>query len=242
MSCGNTIFCGVKWVFIDLDDTLWDFSANSDVALRMLYEEYPILKELYPDYEEYDEVYHQKNAEMWDLYHHGKISQDFLKKERFRFLLVNKGFVSDNLDSFALELNEWYLNALSDCTTVVDGAFELLEHLKNKYLVGVLSNGFLNVQYKKLYGSGLYRFIQRMVVSDEIGVQKPDKRIFDYALEATGANSENVLMIGDNPDADIKGAKDAGWRTIYFDRKNRGVMNTTPDLIVDKLIDIISCL
>ena len=221
MAGEKSLFGGVKWVFIDLDDTLWDFSANSDVTLQKLYRNFEIFSLYYPEYEEFDEAYHLKNSELWDLYHHGHIEQEYLKLERFRWLLVSKGYACGDVDELSAAMNEWYWDELARCRELVDGAVDLLECLRERYLIGVLSNGFADVQYRKLLTSGLWRYVQRMVVSDEIGVQKPDRRIFDYALSEVGAVADEVIMIGDNPDADIYGAKSAGWRTIYFNRKGK---------------------
>ena len=237
----KSLFRGVKWVFIDLDDTLWDFSANSDVTLQKLYRKFEIFSRYYPEYNEFDEAYHLKNSELWDLYHHGHIEQEYLKLERFRWLLVSKGYDCGDVDELSAEMNEWYLDELSRCSALVDGAIDLLELLGKRYLIGVLSNGFADVQYRKLQTSGLWRYVQRMVVSDEIGVQKPDKRIFDYALREVGAEANEVIMIGDNPDADIQGAKSAGWRAIYFNRKSKPSV-AVADAEVASLSDVVTYL
>ena len=119
------------------------------------------------------------------------------------------------------KLNDRYLWLLGECDASVEGAKELLDELSRKYLIGVLTNGFIEVQYRKLRSTGLDRYIQRMVISDEIGIQKPDSRLFRYAEQATGATPESTIMIGDNPDNDIRGAIDAGWSAIYLDRKGK---------------------
>lgn len=235
----NSLFSGVKWVFIDLDDTLWDFSSNSDLSLQKLYNHHTILKTTYPDFIEFNNKYHCKNSELWELYHHGHISQDYLKVERFRWLLEHKGYSSDDIMECSWELNDWYLNQLALCSLTIDGAMELLEALSKKFLIGILSNGFIDVQYRKLSSSGLDKYVQRMIISDEIGIQKPDQRIFDYALNEVGATADEVILIGDNPDADIKGAIEAGWKAIYFNRKNKPITQTTPNAVISSLREII---
>ncbi|MDE5872205.1 MAG: HAD-IA family hydrolase, partial [Muribaculaceae bacterium] len=125
-------------------------------------------------------------------------------------------------------LNDCYLRMLGECDTPVEGARELLDELSRKCLIGVLTNGFTEVQYRKLHSTGLDRYVQRMVISDEIGIQKPDIRIFRYAETATGASPESTIMIGDNPDNDIKGAINAGWHAVYFDRKNKPFTSSSP--------------
>lgn len=240
MSGLKSNFEQLKWVFIDLDDTLWDFTANSANALHILYHRVPVLQQLYADYSEYDEAYHFKNAELWNLYHHGEITQEFLKIERFRWLLCRKN-IECTVEE-ALRQNDLYLSILGEQTLLVDGAVELLEYLSKRYLIGIISNGFLNIQYKKLYATDLNKYIQRMIVSDEIGIQKPDRRIFDYALSETGVDSDEVIFIGDNPDADIKGAIQAGWRAVYYDRKKKGITDVEPDAVISDLREVIKLL
>ena len=157
MSGLKSNFEQLKWVFIDLDDTLWDFTANSANALHILYHRVPVLQQLYADYSEYDEAYHFKNAELWNLYHHGEITQEFLKIERFRWLLCRKN-IECTVEE-ALRQNDLYLSILGEQTLLVDGAVELLEYLSKRYLIGIISNGFLNIQYKKLYATDLNKYI-----------------------------------------------------------------------------------
>lgn len=231
------LFKGVKWVFIDLDDTLWDFTENSNLTLRKLYNEYKILEELFPDYNEYDEMYHLKNSELWNLYHYGKVSQEYLKVERFRWLLSQKRADCD-FTVLANEMNDWYLDRLAYCDRLVDGAEELLQRLSKRFLIGIISNGFNDVQYCKLRSANIERYIQRMIISDEIGVQKPDKRIFDYALQEVGASVDEVIMIGDNADADVKGAINAGWKAIFFNRRGIDSTDINCDMMVKSLSEI----
>ena len=98
----------------------------------------------------------------------------------------------------------------------------MLIYLRSKgYKIGIISNGFYEVQYNKLRSSDIEHLIDVVVLSDDIGINKPDRRIFDHALRKAGATAEESIIIGDNPDADIYGAKSAGWRTIYFNRKGK---------------------
>lgn len=212
-----------KWVFLDLDDTLWDFHANSEIALKILYNSSEYLSQLYPDYQVFSDVYHRENNIVWNLYHHALISAEELKRRRFAVLL-DKFMPEEKAATLAMELNEKYLDTLGRQTLISDGAEELLQHLSERYLIGVLSNGFIDVQYRKLYSSPLWRYVQRMVVSDEIGITKPDARIFRHAEAAVGALPGECVMIGDNPDADICGALDAGWNAIYYNRHNRPLL------------------
>ncbi|MDE7408791.1 MAG: YjjG family noncanonical pyrimidine nucleotidase [Muribaculaceae bacterium] len=209
-----------KWIFFDLDDTLFDFTASSFISLCRLWDESPTIRARFDNPDSFIEEYHIHNKLMWQLHESGQITADFLKPERFR-LTVFPDLHDDVSLKESRRLNDRYLWILGECDNPVEGARELLDRLSGKHLIGVLTNGFTEVQYRKLRATGLDRYIQRMVISDEIGIQKPDPRIFRYAEQETGATPETTIMIGDNPDNDIRGAINAGWHAIYLDRKNK---------------------
>lgn len=209
-----------KWIFFDLDDTLFDFTSESLISLMRLWDETPEIRQRFKSPEAFIDEYHINNKHMWDLHESGKITADFLKGERFR-LTVDPERTDENFCRFSRQLNDRYLWHLGGCNAPVEGAKELLKELSKKSLIGVLTNGFTDTQYRKLQSTGLDRFIQRMVISDEIGIQKPDSRLFRYAEQATGAVPEQTIMIGDNPDNDIQGALDAGWNAIFYDCKGK---------------------
>lgn len=216
-----------KWIFFDLDDTLFDFSTASLLSLRRLWEESSEIRARFSCPEAFIDEYHVHNKRMWQLHESGLITADFLKPERFRLTLAPERN-DDETRTEMRKLNDRYLWLLGECDAPVEGAKELLEELSGKYLIGVLTNGFTEVQYRKLRSTGLDRYIQRMVISDEIGIQKPDSRLFRYAERATGATPESTIMIGDNPDNDIQGALDAGWHAIYYDCKGKAFTSDTP--------------
>ena len=220
-------FMAPKWIFFDLDDTLFDFSAASLISLRRLWEENLTLRSRFDSPEAFIDEYHIHNKRMWELHESGKITADFLKGERFRLTLSPESN-DDETRKAMRSFNDRYLWLLGECKTPVDGAMEILEELSKKCLIGVLTNGFTEVQYRKLHSTGLDRYIQRMVISDEIGIQKPDPRIFRYAEQETGATPETTIMIGDNPENDIQGALNAGWQAIYFDRKSKPFSSDSP--------------
>lgn len=227
------IFKNITTVFVDLDDTIWDFTANSKVAMRIVYERYG-LQEQCP-YERFIACYLPNNEALWSQYHHGEITKEFLKRERFRRSFEQCGIVCREAERFDYD----YLETIVTLKKVVDGAPELLEHLQKRGEVHVLSNGFANLQYRKLQSGGLDRYVSKLILSDDINVTKPDRRLFDYALMQTGGTPSTTVMIGDNYDADILGACNAGWHTIFFDRKGLNPEPNVADLTVTKLIDVI---
>lgn len=228
---------GIKTVFVDLDDTIWWFTENSKVALRHVYDKFG-LSAYSPEYENFRDIYAAKNLELWDLYHYGKIDKEYLVTERYRYTLEQIGVTGD-IDKLAKEIDDEYLFFLSSMGTLVPGAKDLLEYMVKKYDVNILSNGFQEVQLRKLRSSGIERFIHHLVLSDDCGITKPLRGIFDYALERTGATAETTVMIGDNYDADVQGAKNAGWKTILFNIKNFNSEEVPDaDVVVDTLEEI----
>ena len=228
-------------IFIDLDDTIWDFTANSHVSLEIMYRDLDIAR-IYPDYDAFSSAYYAKNSELWALYHHGKIEKDFLIIERYAHLLRTIGYI-DIDNRLAQRMNEYYLDTLALQTQLVPYAIELLDYLTRRgYNLYILSNGFIEVQHKKLQSAGIGDYFKRMVLSDEIGINKPDRRLFDYALEVTHSQAADTLMIGDNYDADILGAMQAGWGQIYFDRNHRGITAQEPQHTVHSLKEVMDIL
>lgn len=227
---------GIVTVFVDIDDTLWWFTENSKLALRHTFDAFDISSVC--TYERFKEVYLKKNLELWNLYHHGLIDKDFLVNERFRFTLKECGYKGD-VEKMCHLLDEEYLRFLALQPTTIPGARQLLEYLVAKgYDVNTLSNGFQGTQQQKLISGGLSDLIHRNVLSDDCGITKPQRGIFDYALEQCGAEAATTVMIGDNPDADIKGAHDAGWRTIYFNIRGLDPIEATADAVVTSLDEI----
>ncbi len=227
---------GIVTVFVDIDDTLWWFTENSKLALRHTFDAFDISSVC--TYERFKEVYLKKNLELWNLYHHGLIDKDFLVNERFRFTLKECGYKGD-VEKMCHLLDEEYLRFLALQPTTIPGARQLLEYLVAKgYDVNTLSNGFQGTQQQKLISGGLSDLIHRNVLSDDCGITKPQRGIFDYALEQCGAEAATTVMIGDNPDADIKGAHDAGWRTIYFNIRGLDPIEDTADAVVTSLDEV----
>lgn len=212
------MFKPVPWIFFDLDDTLWNFSANSEKSLKKLYEISPILRKLFKDIEEFIDIYHHHNALMWQAFSRGEVDSRQLKIERWRRTLATRQF--EVLTAVCEELDRNYLDILAQGNEKIEGVEEMLSRLTKKSLIAVLSNGFLKTQYKKLANSGLDRYVTRTIVSDEIGINKPAKAIFDYAIEETGAQAP-YLMVGDNAESDIFGAMRAGWCAIWYNPKNQ---------------------
>ncbi len=227
----------IKTIFLDVDDTLWWFTQNSKVALEQTFHDYG--GDYWTcDFDTFHKVYLKHNEVLWDQYHHGLIERDVLKAERFRRTLAEIGCDSE-CDTLASRMDEHYLNVLAQQSVLLPGARHLLEYLnKRGYDVNVLSNGFKGIQQQKLVSGGIDHLIHHVVLSDDCGITKPLPGIYDYAMQVCGTTPEASLMIGDNPETDIQGASQAGWRTIYFNLRGIDPIPGTADATVTDLQQI----
>ncbi len=205
-----------KHVFFDLDRTLWDFDAAAEVAFERIYEKYDLKSLGIPSAHEFHEVYHPLNEELWVLYRADKITKDELNRTRFMKPLEHYGIHDIEL---ADHLSEDYVYWSPRIVRLVPGTLELLDYLKPKYHLHLITNGFQEVQHTKLNGSGLEPYFETLTVSEEVGVKKPNPEIFHYALRKAGAIAEESIMIGDEMAVDIDGARAAGMDTVMFNPK-----------------------
>lgn len=222
-------------IFIDLDDTLWDFEKNSIICLEEVYHDYSFDK-FYTTFQDYYDVYLPSNHNLWSLYGQGKIDREELIIERILFPI--RGFGIDD-PVYAKEISDDYLERTTQQTNLVEGATELLEYLKPKYKLHIISNGFNEVQYKKINNSGLNSYFDKIILSEDVGINKPHPQIFDYALEKTNAIREQTIMIGDSFEADIQGAHNSNIHQIWFNPNDKASNNgVTPTHTVGSLLDI----
>ena len=202
-----------KTVLIDLDDTIWDTRSNGKESMEEVYRDYGFDR-FFPDFETYYEIYYSNNCQLWAKYREGKITKDELIIERLYFPL--KSYI--NYDkNFILSLNDDFLTRTTLKTKLLPYTMEVLEYLSPKYKLYILSNGFEEVQYKKINNSGLAPFFSGVILSDNVGVNKPHPQIFEAALKAAGSSKNETIMIGDSWDADIVGARNFSIDQVWYD-------------------------
>ena len=232
-----------KDLFIDFDDTLYDTHGNAVIALRETFEAFN-LKRYFPDPQVFYDAYWMANIDLWTRYSKGEITRDYLIVERFRRpLSVGNGL--DVTEELCLEMSDRFLDFCSTKPGVVEGAHELMDYLRGcGYRMHMCSNGFHEVQYKKLDACGMRDNFDTIILSEDAGVNKPSPLYFDYALKISGASRETTLMIGDNLQSDIIGALNAGLDAMLFNRWAIDDKDITqqPTFIVDNLRDIIDIL
>ena len=201
-----------KYIFIDLDDTIWDFHTNARLSLQDMFEQRK-LAQYFTDFDEFFQIYAKRNIELWEQYGKGEITKEFLMSERFRYPLSKMGL--DDVE-LAEEIGIQYLDILPTKTTLMPYAKELLDYLYPKYPITLISNGFVEVQYKKMRSSDIEKYFTHIVLSESAKALKPDKKIFEYALSLNNAEKSEAIMIGDSYEADIRGAQNAGIDQIYY--------------------------
>ena len=209
-----------KHIFFDLDRTLWDFDAAAEVAFERLYEKYNLQALGIPSAHDFHEVYHPLNEQLWVQYRANAITKDELNRTRFLKPLEHYGIHNVAL---ADQLSTDYVYWSPRIVRLIPGTMELLDYLKPKYHLHLITNGFQEVQHTKLSGSGMEPYFETLTVSEEVGVKKPHPEIFRYALCKAGAAPEESLMIGDEMAVDIDGARAVGMDTLLFNPKGEPV-------------------
>ncbi len=202
----------IEKVFFDLDRTLWDFETNSAVTLRQLFVDFK-LSEFIPSEKEFLKTYREKNEALWALYRKGCLDSKILKQKRFYETFLVYGIDKPEL---AQTFGKTYLEVLATQKQLFSGTIELLEYLVPAYPLYILTNGFKQVQHNKLRNIGLDKYFSAVFTSDEIGVPKPNPEFFSFVLDKISAKPEHCIMVGDDLQADILGAKNMGIKGIYF--------------------------
>jgi putative hydrolase of the HAD superfamily len=203
-------------IFFDLDRTLWDFETNSHEALLEICTSYDLNKRGISDYEEFIKTYKIHNAELWDLYAIDKISQKDLRRERFQRSLADFGINEFKLSE---DIGESYIEVCPRKNKLFSYTFEVLDYLKEKYKLHIITNGFDRTQHIKLEHSNLKQYFNQIITSEKTGFKKPNPKIFEHALEFANAKKKESVYIGDNLEVDILACQNYGIDGIYFNPK-----------------------
>ena len=221
----------IEHVFFDLDHTLWDFEKNSALTFQKIFKEVG----LQLDFELFLQTYIPINLEYWRLYREEKIS-----KKDLRYSRLKKAFDAIDVmveDDLINKLSVLYIDNLPNFNHLFDGTTEILDYLSSKYTLHIITNGFEEVQSKKLKQSGIQPFFEQVITSESVGVKKPNPKVFNYALETANASIDNSIMIGDSFEADILGADAVGLDTIFCNLEHKDI-NSENFKTVNHLLEI----
>lgn len=217
-------------VFFDLDHTLWDFDTNSKLAFEKLFKSYQLPVDLSSFLTHYERI----NHDYWKLYRDEKISSEDLRFHRLKdtFEAVNHPWEAELVNALSQE----YLNELTNNHSLIEGCLEILDYLKPKYRLHIITNGFEQVQHKKIDGAGIRGYFNTITTSEKAGAKKPHATIFEHAVEEARAQKKHSVMIGDNFEADIDGALQFGMQAVFFQIREPALHNSVT--IVKELAEL----
>jgi len=207
-----------KHLFFDLDHTIWDFDKNAEETLNELYHTYKLRDLGLHSPDRFIEVYTQNNHQLWAEYHVGKITKQKLRETRFSKTFVDLGLSPQHIPQ---QFEDDYVSICPTKTNLFPKAHETLGYLKEKYSLHLISNGFKESTELKVSNNGLNEYFENVVISEVVGFNKPDKAIFNHALNLANAGISESIMIGDSLEADIRGAQDYGMKAIYFNPEKK---------------------
>lgn len=207
----------IKHIFFDLDHTIWDFDRNAQETLLELYEAYQLKSLGLNSSSEFIERYTANNHNLWQQYHLGEITKEKLRQDRFRNTFLELGVKPELIP---IEFEEDYVRISPTKTNLFEGAEKVLTYLQNKYQLHIISNGFKETTLTKMDLSGLNPYFTNVIISEDVGINKPDKLIFEHAITKADAKVEQSIMIGDSLEADIRGAQNFGMKAIFFNPLN----------------------
>ncbi len=223
-------------IFFDLDDTLIDTNKNSIEALADIYKIFAIDKHI-TNIDSFISKYQEINHNLWRLYELGTIDKEELKTQRFYLTLKDSMPLST---TEAISINNHFMQQVASKNNVIENATQILEYLVyKKYDLYILSNGFKEIQEKKMKQTNIYQFFKKIILSDHIGKNKPHPAIFTHALNIANRLPQECIMIGDNIKTDIIGAKESHIDQIWYNPiKVPNDKKIQPTFEIRKLSDI----
>ncbi|MGN6395367.1 MAG: YjjG family noncanonical pyrimidine nucleotidase [Mucilaginibacter sp.] len=213
----NSEISKYKHIFFDLDHTIWDFDKNAEETLHELYEIYRLSEIGLPSAAIFIETYTRNNHKLWAEYHTGKITKTELRETRFKRTFIELGVPPDVLP---VAFEDDYVKLCPTKTNLFPHAHETLQYLQSKYKLHLISNGFKEASTLKIGNTNIAQYFEQVIISEVVGVNKPDKAIFEHALNVAGAEKNESIMIGDSLEADVYGALNFGMDAIYFNPFN----------------------
>lgn len=218
-----------RHLFFDLDHTLWDFESNARATLAELYDSLSLKERGVNDFELFYRNYLAHNDKLWERYRNGYVKQEELRVKRMWLSLLDFKIADDKLSR---EMSVRFLDMLPTRNLLFPYAKEILDYLSGKYYqLHLITNGFEKTQHSKLKHSGLDIYFKEVITSEGSNSLKPQKEIFEFAFQKTGARPEQSIMIGDTIDVDILGAINAGIDQVHVNH-----LTKDPVPVIDKTL------
>ena len=227
-----------KNLFFDLDDTIRAFSQNARNTFEEVYQKYSFDR-YFDSFNHYYTLYQQRNTELWVEYGEGKITKDELNSQRFFYPLQAVG-VKD--EALAERFSRDFFAIIPTKSVLMPHAKEVLEYLAPKYNLYILSNGFRELQSRKMRSAGVDGYFRKVILSEDLGVLKPWPEIFNFALSATQSELRESLMIGDSWEADITGAHGVGMHQVFYNVTERTAFPFLPTYHIHSLKELMDLL
>ncbi|GAB4041671.1 YjjG family noncanonical pyrimidine nucleotidase [Spirosoma jeollabukense] len=202
-----------KHLFFDLDHTLWDFDRNSAECIAELFDTFQLADLGIPSAEEFSRHFIAINRQLWADYDKNLIEHGYIRKHRFPMVFRALGV---DESAVHVDLNAEYLRLLPRKPHLLDSARDVLDYLKGRYTMHIITNGFAEIQATKMESSEIAHYFTHVITSENANAKKPDPLVFQYAMEISGTTADVSLMIGDNYEADILGAKSVGLDTVFY--------------------------
>jgi putative hydrolase of the HAD superfamily len=206
----SSMKAGPKFIYFDLDDTLLDHQRAEKNALKDIHDHFSLFSGV--QFGDLMDVYHKINRQQWIYYSEGSIDRRRLQQNRFELTLNELGVDGSRHQ----EIGKTYMRFYRNHWSWVEGAFEAFEKVRNRYKVGILTNGFSETQKAKFHRFDLYDKAKHLVISEEVGHLKPHPKIFEHATGLTGYKAGEILYVGDSLNSDVKGGADFGWMVAWY--------------------------
>ena len=227
-----------KNLFFDLDDTLWAFSLNARDTFEEMYHKYDYDR-FFRSFQHFYTLYQHRNVELWEEYGRGQVSKEELNRQRFLYPLEAVGARDAAL---AEAFSDDFFSVIPTKSRLMPHAYEVLEYLAEKYNLYILSNGFRELQSRKMRSAGVDGYFKKVILSEDLGVLKPWPAIFNFALSATQSELRESLMIGDSWEADITGAHGVGMHQVFYNVTERTAFPFLPTYHIYSLKELMDLL
>lgn len=202
-----------KHLFFDLDHTLWDFDRNSAECIAELFDTFRLADLGIESAAEFSRHFIAVNRKLWADYDKNLIEHSYIRQHRFPMVFRALGIDESAVQA---DLNAEYLKLLPYKPHLLESARDILDYLNGRYVMHIITNGFAEIQAIKMNSSAIAHYFVNVITSEKANAKKPDPRVFQYAMEISGTTAAESLMIGDNYEADILGAKSVGLDTLFY--------------------------